>query len=78
MRRNQAPHCLEERKMLNDLDIMTDNDIYAARYEIAGAIVNAKGLAAFYAKEASTRAQGLAMRDIALRAEARLLSVTRP
>ena len=64
--------------MLNDLDIMTDNDIYAARYEIAGAIVNAKGLAAFYAKEAGTRAQGLAMREVTLRAESRLLSVTRP
>jgi len=64
--------------MLTDISFMTDSDVYEARYEIAGAIVNAKGLMVHYSRDADTRGQSMQIRDLVERSEARLLSVTRP
>lgn len=64
--------------MLKDIEFMTDREIYAARYDLAGAIVSAKGLALHLSKEKGTRAQAAALRGLCDLAESRLLSVTRP
>jgi hypothetical protein len=64
--------------MLIDIPRMTRDEIYAARFEIAGAIVNARGLVRHLEAEQETRAQGNILRRAADAAESALLSVTRP
>jgi proteasome assembly chaperone (PAC2) family protein len=64
--------------MLNDIEFMKDDEIYAARYDLAGAIVNAKGLIIHLSKDKETRDMGCALRDLCDLAESRLLAVTRP
>jgi cytidylate kinase len=63
---------------MDDLNTMTGDEVYQARYEIAGWIVNARGLERYLRDDIETRARGLALRELIDLAESRLLSVTRP
>ena len=63
--------------MLTTIHMMTNNEIYHARFELAGCITQARGLEAVY-KQSADRTQLTALRQEIDAAEARLLTVTRP
>lgn len=63
---------------MDDINAMTGDDIYKARYEIAGWITSARGLESYLRNDVDTRARGLALRELIDLAESRLLSVIRP
>jgi len=63
---------------MRDINLFTDSDVYESRYEIAMAIVSARGLIRLYGQDPDSRAQGNALRAQVDAAESRLLSVTRP
>lgn len=64
--------------MLQDIPTMTRDEIYRARYEIAGVITQSRGLMLHLACEADTRAQSFQLRREIEAAELALLRVTRP
>lgn len=64
--------------MLNDIDLFSDQDIYRARFELAGALAQSEGLALHYSKDIETRAQATMLRAQNDRVRARLESVLRP
>lgn len=64
--------------MLQDIPAMTRDEIYSARYEIAGVITQSRGLMLRLACEVDTRAQSLQLRREIEAAELALLRVTRP
>ena len=64
--------------MLQDIPHMTRDEVYAARYAIAGIIAQSRGLMLHLACEADTRAQSFQLRREIEAAESALLRVTRP
>jgi hypothetical protein len=64
--------------MLQDVPSMSRDDIYRARFEIAGLIVQTRGLVTYLEQEQETRAQGNLLRRELEAAESALLDVTRP
>jgi len=64
--------------MLQDIPFMSRDDIYSARYEIAGLIAQSRGLMTALERDIETRAQGNMLRREIDAAESALLSVTRP
>jgi hypothetical protein len=64
--------------MLQDIPNMPRDDIYRARFHIAGHIVQSRGLIRALEQEQETRARGNAMRRECDAAESALLDVTRP
>jgi len=63
--------------MLQDIPTMPRDDIYRSRFEIAGLIVQSRGLIRALEQEQETRAQGNALRQECDAAESALLAVTR-
>ena len=64
--------------MLQDIPNMSRDDIYHARFEIAGIITQSRGLMTALERDKETRAQGNMLRREIDAAESALLSVTRP
>jgi hypothetical protein len=64
--------------MLQDIPSMSRDEIYSARYEIAGLIAQSRGLMVTLERDMETRAQGNMLRREIDAAEDALLSVTRP
>lgn len=64
--------------MLQDIPHMTPDEVYHARFEIAGLIAQSRGLVTLLERDAETRSQGNALRREVDAAESALLSVTRP
>jgi hypothetical protein len=64
--------------MLQDIPHMSRDDIYRARFEIAGLIVQSRSLMTALERDKESRAQGNALRREIDAAESALLSVTRP
>lgn len=64
--------------MLQDVPAMTRDEIYRARYEIAGLIVQTRGLVTMLERDKDTRTQGNMLQREVDAAESALLSVTRP
>lgn len=57
---------------------MSQDDIYRARFEIAGLIVQSRGLVTALERDAETRPRGNVIRRDIDSAESALLAVTRP
>lgn len=64
--------------MLQDVPTMSRDNIYQARFQIAGIIAQSRGLMAALERDTETRAQGNMLRREIDAAESALLSVTRP
>lgn len=65
-------------KACHTVEGMSDNTIYIARETVAAMARRAMSEARDYQEQSETRARGCALREIAERIEARLMSVTRP
>lgn len=64
--------------MLQDVPMMTRQELYDARFEVAGLITQARGLVLELSKDKETRPRSIALRRELDAAEALLLSVLRP
>jgi hypothetical protein len=63
--------------MLHDVEMFSDQDVYLARFEIAGQLANLRGMI-YYMRDSDDKARVRDMRALADAVESRLLSVTRP
>jgi hypothetical protein len=63
--------------MLHDVEMFSDQDVYLARFEIAGQLVNLRGMI-YHMRDSNDKARVRDMRALADAVESRLLSVTRP
>lgn len=64
--------------MLQEIPHMTPDEIYNARFEIAGLIAQSRGLVTLLERDVETRQRGNSLRLEIEVAESALLSVTRP
>jgi hypothetical protein len=64
--------------MIQDIPFMTRDEIYSARYEIAGLIAQSRGIQLALERDMNTRVQGNALRRELDVAEDALFDVIRP